>query len=118
MSIFLRFREGVLPFHQGISDIYINFVCHNYLWFALIVSLNNVLSFSMFYYISGDPDSSSSKPFELLGTSEGSSGGENILFSTFLSFKKKNKIPIKWIIASISMCVDIFPVLRLALMLY
>jgi len=34
-----------------------------------------------FFYISGDPDASSSKPFELLG-GEGSSGGENTLFST------------------------------------
>ena len=35
-------------------------------------------------YISGDPDSSSSKPFDLLGA-EGSSGGGNPLFSCFLS---------------------------------
>jgi hypothetical protein len=36
-------------------------------------------------YISGDPDPSSSNPFDLLGA-EGSSGGANPLFSNLLAF--------------------------------
>lgn len=39
----------------------------------------------MFLRFRGDPDPSSSKPFDLLGT-EGSSGGWNPLFSNSFSF--------------------------------
>jgi hypothetical protein len=56
----------------------------SYCYFLFCLFVNIVMSCYYVFYFSGDPDSSSLNPFDLLGT-EGSSGGGNPLFSNLLA---------------------------------